>query len=161
MRKTSDYVSMLDHDTVKNTCRVCPRTRKLEFEKNSDLGKIYSTSEKKMCNRCLVSLARRKLAYSYIMDYFNVTGKKYFTISNIKIYLEDSYDEDVKFVSQALPIIIRELIACGYIEIFLDRNNGRRYKLVDLEIESKAESNKSEILMKGFGFANGVKRVQA
>lgn len=153
-KELADLVSILEISDVESSCAICTVMKsKLEM-KPSDLftGDGHST-----CKKCVISIAKRKHAFLYMIDYLTRYNKTFFTVAEVKKYLERE-SAHARTVIYSIAIIVRDLLTAGYVKIYNHRPNGDLYMLTGKKMtKTVASSVKPFVLMKGFGFKDGAK----
>jgi hypothetical protein len=147
------FISVLGDSDVKSNCSICNRGTKVNSAKNAvDLFKVDNRVE---CKRCIISIASRKYAHEYTVEYLLRYNKRYFTVENVRQYVNEEF-EHADQITNTIAIIVRDLASFGAVGIYSRQRNGHRYVVLNSSLLKERELAEYATV-KGFGFKDGVK----
>ena len=147
------FISVVEDSDVKSNCSICNRGTKVNTAGNA--ASLFNSDGRVECKRCVVSIANRKYAYLYTTEYLLRYNKRYFTVENVRQYVNEEF-EFADQIANTIAIIVRDLVTNGAVGIYSRQRNGHRYAVLNSSLLKEREIAEFAAV-KGFGFKDGVK----
>lgn len=148
---------ILSDDDVKQNCAICTKIKDAINSINFELehNNIIELIEKKTCLECIVSLAKRKYAYLYTMQYLDEYDVAFFKTNQVRSFIEMRCPFH-NLINPHVIKVVMDLLVSELIEVY--NNKGRRtYKVIESKDCKDCDEIRNFCLLRGFGQENGIK----